>query len=95
MININSFTIFFVCSTWGCWEPNSLKKIMVPHLFGGTRVRGYAGTRIILYVQLHQDNSLFKNKLIWLKMVDTESQQENPLKVFGSKLRVGKKTMKD
>ena len=42
-----------MCSTWGCWEPNSLKKIMVPHLFGGTRVRGYAGTRIILYVQLH------------------------------------------
>ena len=25
MLIINSFTIFFVCSTWGGWEPNSLK----------------------------------------------------------------------
>ena len=55
MLNINSFTIFFVCSTWGGWEPKSSQHLLVTRLRGYavTRLRGYAVTRMLLYNQLY------------------------------------------
>ena len=52
MSNINSFTIYFLHSNLGCWEP----KFLVPNnmLKGSpqnrvTRLRSYAVTRMLLY----------------------------------------------
>ena len=65
MLNINSLTIFFVCSTWGGWEPNPLKikiKISSSSHFCVTQLRGYAVTRMLLYNQLYPKKVSLKKR---------------------------------